>query len=100
MLPPLPVISRCKLGVLAPPAFLAATKLDVFSGLADGPRTAETSARDIGLDLEWMEPLLFARAATGLLVYKHHRIPCLGSRYNDRWQSPTDWHDQALSVLI
>ena len=70
MLPPSPTIDRCKTGVLAPLALLAGAKLDVFTSLSDGPIKPEQLAKRIGVDPEWLRPLLFALAAAGLLQHE------------------------------
>ena len=66
-LPPSPTIDRCKTDVLAPIAFLAGAKLDVFTGLAPGPATAEELAERLAVDPARLSPLLYALVATGLL---------------------------------
>ena len=63
-MPPSPTIDRCKTAVLAPLAF---AKLNVFTELAAGPATAEALAGGMDVDPEWLEPLLFAFVAAGLL---------------------------------
>lgn len=68
MLPPTPIIDRCKTGVLTPLAFLAGTKLDIFTELADGPKSAKQLAAAISVDPNWLQPLLFALAASGLVI--------------------------------
>lgn len=68
MLPPSPIIDRCKTDVLSPFAFLAGTKLDVFTALSDGPKSAEKLAAAISADPNWLRPLLFSLAASGLLT--------------------------------
>lgn len=69
MLPPSPVIDRCKTGILTPLAFLAGAKLEVFTALADGPKSAATLALELDVNLERLEPLLFALAAAELLEH-------------------------------
>ena len=59
MLPPSPVIDRCKTGVLAPLAFLAGTKLDIFTELAGSPKSAEALATNMSVEPDWLQPLLF-----------------------------------------
>jgi hypothetical protein len=68
MLPPSPIIDRCKTGVLTPLAFLAGTKLDIFTELSVGPKSADELASAMSIDPDWMRPLLFALAASGLLA--------------------------------
>jgi hypothetical protein len=104
MLPPSPIIDRCKTGVLAPLAFLAGTKLDVFSELSEGRRTANELAEAMSIDPDWIRPLLFALAASGLLVHadgkfrnsdeadhflvrgKPHFIGDIGKLFEDLWR--------------
>lgn len=68
MLPPSPIIDRCKTDVLSPFAFLAGTKLDLFTELADNPKSAKDLAAAISVDPNWLQPLLFALVASGLLT--------------------------------
>ena len=58
MLPSSPIIDRCKTGVLKPLALLAGTKLDIFTELADGPKTSDALAVAASVDPDWLRPLL------------------------------------------
>ena len=66
-LPPSPVIDGCNAGALGAFALLAGMKLDLFTPLAAGPRTAEGVAAELGVEADRLQPLLFALAAIGLL---------------------------------
>ena len=68
MLPPSPIIDRCKTDVLSPFAFLAGIKLDSFTELAGDPKSAKELAAAISVDPNWLQPLLFALVASGLLT--------------------------------
>ena len=65
--PPSPVIDGCNAGALGAFALLAGMKLDLFTPLAAGPRTAEEVAVELGVEADRLQPLLFALAAIGLL---------------------------------
>lgn len=49
-------------------AMLAGIRLDLFTALKDGPRTAEEIAGSIGVKADKLKPLLFALAAADLLT--------------------------------
>lgn len=49
-------------------AFAAGVKLDVFTPLGDGPRTAEELADVLGVDSRKLSPLLYALVVAGVLV--------------------------------
>ena len=104
MLPSSPIIDRCKTGVLKPLALLAGTKLDIFTELADGPKTSDALAVAASVDPDWLRPLLFALVASGLLVEHHgafrnsdeadhylvrgrpHFIGDVGNLFEDLWR--------------
>jgi hypothetical protein len=73
-LPPSPIIDRCKTGVLAPYALLAAMKLDVFTPLAMKALSAGELATELNLDPDRLAPLLYALAAIGLLRLEGERF--------------------------
>lgn len=104
MLPPSPIIDRCKTAVLTPLAFLAGTKLDIFTELAGGPKSAKQLAVAMSVDPNWLQPLLFALAASGLVIEnngtfrnsdeadhylvrgRRHFIGDVGKLYEDLWR--------------
>lgn len=59
-------------------ALHAAVKLDIFSHLAPGPRSAEALARELAVDPRALEMLLNAAAAMGLLEKSAGRFGCSG----------------------
>ena len=59
-------------------ALHAAVKLDLFSHLAQGSRSAEALARELGVDPRALEMLLNALAAMGLLEKSAGRFSCSG----------------------
>lgn len=62
------IIDRLYLSVLPSFAMVAGMKLDLFTPLGDGPRSAEQIARAIGVGAAKLKPLLYALVTTGLLT--------------------------------
>ncbi len=67
--PPRPeTIERLANGVFQSAAMLAGMKLEVFTPLGDGPRTADEVAEAIGVGSAKLGPLLYALVVAGLLT--------------------------------
>nr|WP_298690039.1 methyltransferase [uncultured Dongia sp.] len=64
-------IDRLEAGVAPALALLAGMDLDVFSLLANGPRSAAMLATDLGLDEDRLSRLLYALVLTNLLTYEN-----------------------------
>ena len=73
--PPRPeTIERLGNGVFQFAAMLAGMKLDVFTPLGDGPRTADEVAEAIGVGTTKLRPLLYALVVAGLLTNDGERF--------------------------
>ena len=62
------IIERLGLAVLPSYAMVAGMKLDLFSPLGEGPRSADQIASAIGVGVAKLTPLLYALVTTGLLT--------------------------------
>src|SRR5215831_10368350 len=66
-------ISRIGYGFMASRALFAALDVDVFGRLAEGPKTLETLAADLGLTAGRLRALLTACVGLGLLTLEGDR---------------------------
>jgi SAM-dependent methyltransferase len=64
-------INRLEAGVPPALALLAGMELDLFSALANGPRSPAILATDLGLDEDRLSRLLYALVLTNLLTYEN-----------------------------
>jgi len=67
-------INRLEAGVPPALALLAAMELDVFSHLADGPRSPAMLAAELGLDEDRLSRLLYALVLTNLVTLENGRF--------------------------